>query len=110
MRALVIHGLIHGLIIFLILLLAFSPFIGVMAAGTIADVYGCRLDEGSVHPCVVNGRDIGETLYSFGVLGWLGLATIPLGLAVLGIYLLIVILYYLVKWYWRSQSEPQTLS
>ena len=107
MRTLVIHGLIHILVIFLILLLAFSPFIGVMAAGMIADVYGCRLDEGSVHPCVVNGRDIGETLYSFGVLGWLGLATIPLGLAVLGIYLLIVILYYLVKWYQRSWIEHQ---
>ena len=107
MRALVIHGLIHGLIIFLILLLAFSPFIGAMIAGTIADTYGCQLDEGSVHPCLVNGRDIGETLYAFGVLGWLGLATIPIGLAVLGIYLVIAIVYYLVKWYRRSWIEHQ---
>ena len=110
MRTLVIHGFIHGLVIFLILLLAFSPFLGAMAAGTVAQAFGCQLDEGSIHPCVVNGRDIGDTLYTFGVLGWLGLATIPIGLALLGIYLVIAILYYLVKWYRRSRAQVQPLS
>ena len=110
MRTLVFHGLIHVLVIFLILLLAFSPFIGAMAAGTIANVYGCQLDEGSIHPCMVNGRDIGQTLYTFGVLGWLGLATIPIGLVVLGIYLVIVILFYLVRWYRRNRVGQQAFS
>jgi hypothetical protein len=110
MRTLVFHGLIHVLVIFFILLLAFSPFIGAMAAGTIANAYGCQLDEGSIHPCMVNGRDIGQTLYTFGVLGWLGLATIPIGLVVLGIYLVIVILFYLVRWYRRNRVGQQAFS
>jgi hypothetical protein len=105
MRALIIHGLV----VFLIVLLALSPFVGAMVAGTIADAYGCQLDEGSVHPCIVNGRDIGETLYAFGVLGWFALATIPIGFALLVIYLAIVILYYLVKWYRRRRpAHPAT--
>jgi hypothetical protein len=110
MRTLVFHSLIHVLVIFFILLLAFSPFIGAMAAGTIANAYGCQLDEGSIHPCMVNGRDIGQTLYTFGVLGWLGLATIPIGLVVLGIYLVIVILFYLVRWYRRNRVGQQAFS
>jgi hypothetical protein len=109
MRALIVHGVIHVLVIFLIVLLALSPLIGAMAAGTVANAYGCPLDEGSVHPCFVNGRDIGETLYTFGVLGWLSLATIPVGLAVLGIYLLIAMLFYLVRWYRRDRVERQAL-
>jgi hypothetical protein len=80
-----------------------------MAAGTIAEMNGCQLDEGSVHPCMVNGRDIGQTLYTFGVLGWLGIATIPIGLVLLGIYLLIAAIYYLVKWYRRNKVELKAL-
>jgi hypothetical protein len=110
MRTWIIHGLIHGLVIFLILVLAFSPFIGAMAAGTIAEAYGCQLDEGSIHPCLVNGRDIGETLYTFGVLGWLGLATVPIGMVVLVVYLLAALIYYLVKWSRRPRPEAPALS
>jgi hypothetical protein len=109
MRTVIVHGLIHITVIFVILLLAFSPFIGAMAAGTIANANGCQLDEGSVHPCVVNGRDIGQSLYTFGVLGWLGLATIPIGLSVLGIYLVLALVYYLVKWFRKSQARQGAL-
>ena len=73
------HIILHGLIVFFILLLAISPLLSAMAAGTIANHYDCDLDEGSIHPCIVNGNDIGETLYTMGVLGWLALGTIPLG-------------------------------
>jgi hypothetical protein len=92
------HILFHGLVIFAILLLAFSPLIATMIAGTIANYYGCDLDEGSIHPCVVNGQDIGDTLYTLGVLGWLALGTLPLGLIAIGVYLAIIFIFYLVRW------------
>jgi hypothetical protein len=97
------HILFHGLVIFAILLLAFSPLIAAMVAGTIAGHYGCDLDEGSIHPCFVNGEDIGDTLYTLGVLGWLALGTIPLGLIALGIYAAGVAIFYLVRWLLRRR-------
>jgi hypothetical protein len=37
------------------------------------------VDEGSVHPCVINGKDYGQLLYTLGVMGWLMLVTLPAG-------------------------------
>src|SRR5438067_11400807 len=33
--------------------LAFAPIGSVMLCGAIADAYGCKVDEGSVHPCII---------------------------------------------------------
>jgi hypothetical protein len=51
-----------------------------MLRGAIANAYGCKVDEGSVPPCIINGHDYGELLYSLGVMGWFMLVTIPGGL------------------------------
>src|SRR5512147_697516 len=89
--------LIHAIVICLIILFALSPLLVALGAGTIAEANNCQLDEGSVYPCVMNGKDIGQILYELGVLGWLFLATLPLGLAALAIYLVAVVGYYLIK-------------
>jgi hypothetical protein len=89
--------ILHGIIVLSLLCLGFLPLIGVMAVGTIAERYGCQVDEGSVHPCVVNGQDIGQTLYTFGVLGWLMIATIPLGVGAALAYIGLVLLFYLAR-------------
>ena len=59
---------------------AFAPIGSVMLCAAIANAYGCKVDEGSVHPCIINGHDYGELLYSLGVMGWLMLVSIPGGL------------------------------
>ena len=51
-----------------------------MTCAWIANSHGCKVDEGSVHPCIINGKDYGQLLYTLGVLGWLMLVTIPGGL------------------------------
>jgi hypothetical protein len=75
----------------LILLFAALPLIGALAAGGVAGALGCPLDEGSVHPCPFLGRDLGEALYAFGVLGWLSVLTIPAGFVLLLIWLIVAI-------------------
>lgn len=65
------------------------PIVSVLVAGTIASWNGCRLDEGSVHPCVVNGADLGSTLYAMGMMGWFMIATIPLGLMAVVVWTLV---------------------
>ena len=67
------------LALFLILAFAFGPIGSVMLCASIANAYGCKVDEGSVHPCIINGQDYGELLYDLGVMGWFMLVTIPGG-------------------------------
>jgi hypothetical protein len=83
--------LIHTLIIVLILLAGLSPLIVSLSAGAIANANGCTLHEGFVNPCVINGKDWGETLYTMGVLGWIALGTLPIALGAAFLYLVIVI-------------------
>lgn len=99
--------LIHAIVVIAIIVLALSPLLATMVAGSIANANGCDLDEGSIHPCVVNGRDIGRDLYTWAMLGWLGIATVPLGLAVLGIYLAVVIVVSLIRWARRRKAQPE---
>lgn len=75
----------------LILLFAALPLIAALSAGGVAHGLGCPLDEGDVHPCPFLGMDLGELLYSLGVLGWLSLLTVPAGAALLLIWLIAAI-------------------
>lgn len=86
---------IYLVVLAVIVVLAALPVLSVTVAGMVASANGCRLDEGSAHPCLIAGTDYGGTLYTLGVLGWLMLASLPLGgiavlawAVVLGIHLL----------------------
>ena len=72
---------------------ALAPIGSVMACGIIANTHGCQVDEGSVHPCIINGHDYGQLLYTLGVLGWLMLVTLPAGLFAFVVWLIILILH-----------------
>ena len=84
----------------LILAFAFAPIGSVILCGIIANAYGCRVDEGSVHPCIINGQDYGHLLYSLGVLGWLMLVTLPCGLLAFVVWLIVLILHRVA---WRKR-------
>jgi hypothetical protein len=73
----------------LIVLLAGAPLIVAIGAGTYAEAYGCVLNEGFVNPCIVDGSDVGHTLYDLGMIGWFGSVTIPFG--ALALIVLIVV-------------------
>ena len=73
--------------------LAFAPVGSVMLCAAIANAYGCKVDEGSVHPCIINGHDYGHFLYSLGVMGWLMLVTLPAGLFAFSGWLVFLILH-----------------
>ncbi len=98
------------LILILLLILAWTvwPVVLVAAAGSVASANGCQLDEGSVHPCIVNGHDMGEQLYGMGVMGWFMLVTIPTGLLALGAYGAILLVVWLVRRARRRRSGTQS--
>lgn len=53
------------------------PIVSVLLVGLVANSLGCRVDEGSVHPCIFCGIDIGPVLYVMGVSGWFMLVSLP---------------------------------
>jgi hypothetical protein len=46
---------------------AFTPMGSVMLCAWIANAHGCKVDEGSVHPCIINGQAPAQTKKSFGL-------------------------------------------
>ncbi len=80
-----------------------------MACAWIANAHGCKVDEGSVHPCIIGGHDYGELLYALGVLGWLMLVTLLGGLFAFVIWLIVLILHR-VSWQKRfAAGVPPTI-
>ena len=75
-----------------ILLWMFLPMIPVVIAAAISSYFRVQLDEGSAHPCIVFGRDIGGTLYAMGLMGWFGLLTFPTGFLALFVLTIAVVM------------------
>ena len=95
--------IIYLLALVLILAFMFAPIGSVVACGWIANAHGCKVDEGSVHPCIINGVDRGELLYQLGVLGWLMLVTLPVGAFAIAGWLVTLILH---RSRWRKKRVP----
>ncbi|HEX4668078.1 MAG TPA: hypothetical protein VH207_15915 [Chthoniobacterales bacterium] len=97
----------YGLTLGLIVLVALAPIFAVILCSIIASAYGCKVDEGSVHPCMIHGKDYGEQLYTLGVSGWFMLATLPLGALAGAIWLAVLILH---RSSWRKRQVSSVLS
>jgi hypothetical protein len=85
--------ILYWIVLALIVLFALAPIGSVVTCAWIANAHGCQVDEGSVHPCIINGQDYGQLLYTLGVLGWLMLVSIPGGLFAFVTWLIVLILH-----------------
>src|SRR4029077_15725063 len=95
--------ILYWIVLILIVLVALAPGGSGVAGGLIANAHGCRVDEGSVHSCVINGKDYGQLLYTLGVMGLLILVTLPAG-AFAFVFWLIVLISHRANWRKRAPS------
>ena len=93
--------LIYWIVLVLIGLVTLAPVASVVACSMIANAAGCHVDEGSVHPCVINGHDYGETLYTLGMMGWFMLITLPAGALAFVVWLIALLLH---RGAWRKRA------
>jgi hypothetical protein len=100
--------IIYWIFLGLILVVALSPIGSVVLCGLIANSFDCRVDEGSVHPCIINGKDYGHLLYTLGVMGWMMLLTLPLGALAFAVWL-VTLLFHREAWKKRIAPVPPPL-
>lgn len=86
-----------------IVVVAALPLLSVLFTYAVAGMAGCSVNEARVQPCMIMGMDWGALLYATGVLGWLMLASIPLGAMALLALLVIYLVHYL---WWRRMKDP----
>jgi hypothetical protein len=93
------------LLLVLILLVALGPALLAVISQEIAEKgFGCQVDLNRVIPCVINGRDYGETFYNldFGI--WYSYLSIPAGGALLAIWAIAAVIAFIVS---RRKQKPE---
>jgi hypothetical protein len=85
----------------ILLLVCLLPLISMAVAESIAQLNGCTLDLAAVHPCIVGGKDIGQTLLTLGMMGWFLFATMPGVAAVIVVWILVEV----IAWLKRTSSS-----
>src|SRR4029078_5652227 len=66
------------ILLVLILLVAFGPALVAVGSPGIAElVFGCQVDLNRVIPCVIGGKDYGQTFYDLGFAIWHSYLSLP---------------------------------
>jgi len=67
------------ILLILIALIALGPALIALGSQEIADGFGCQVDLNRAIPCVIHGKDYGETFYNLGFAIWYSYLSLPLG-------------------------------
>src|SRR6478752_3872443 len=70
----------------------------------VAEAFGCQVDLNRIIPCVIGGKDYGQTFYDLGFLIWYSYLSLPAGLALFGVCALAALIAIFVSW--RRQNRP----
>jgi TRAP-type C4-dicarboxylate transport system permease small subunit len=89
---------IFGILLMLIALVAFGPALVAVGSQEIAEkVFGCEVNLNYVIPCVIGGKDYGQTFYDLGFLIWYSYLSIPAGGVLLGIWVVAALVAFIVS-------------
>jgi hypothetical protein len=69
-------------LLILMVLIAFGPAIVAVGSQEIAEAFDCQVDLNRAIPCVIHGKDYGDTFYNLGFSIWhsyLSLLSLPIG-------------------------------
>jgi hypothetical protein len=72
--------------IFIALLVGLGSALPAVGSQEVVEVFGFQVDLDRVIPCVIGGKDCGQTFYDLGFLIWYSYLSIPAGLVLLGVW------------------------
>ena len=96
---------IFGILLVLIALVAFGPALVAVISQTVAEWFGCQVDLNRVIPCIIGGKDYGETFYNLGFAIWYSYLSLPAGLV---LFVLWAIAASIVFFGWLSDRRSKT--
>jgi TRAP-type C4-dicarboxylate transport system permease small subunit len=73
-------------LLILILLFTLGPAIIALISQMTAEAFGCQADLNRVIPCVIGGKDYGQTVYDLDFAIWYSYLTLPIGGAMLAVW------------------------
>jgi TRAP-type C4-dicarboxylate transport system permease small subunit len=91
-------------VLVLVALVAFGPALLAVGSQEVAEAFGCQVDLNRVIPCVIGGKDYGQTFYDLGFLIWYSYLSLPVGLALLGVWAVAALVAFMVIR--RRQNRP----
>jgi hypothetical protein len=88
----------------LVLLVALGPALLAVISQEIAEGLGCQVDLNRVIPCVINGKDYGETFYNLDFAIWYSYLPIPAGGVLLAMWAVAAVIAFIVS---RRKRKPE---
>ena len=73
-------------VLVLILLFTLGPALIALTSQFTAEAFGCKADLNRVIPCVIGGKDYGQTVYDLDFAIWYSYLTLPIGGVLLAIW------------------------
>jgi hypothetical protein len=77
----------------------------VLAVGIIGNVLDCVVDESGTSVCMLLGVDIGGMLATIGILGWFALITIPIGVVIGALFLILLVIGLVLRGISNAQAK-----
>ena len=101
---------IFGILLVLVAFVAFGPALIAVGSQQVAEAFGCQVDLNRAIPCVIGGKDYGQTFYDLGFLIWYSYLSLPAGLALLGVWAVAALIAILVSWSRQNRPPSAPLS
>jgi TRAP-type C4-dicarboxylate transport system permease small subunit len=92
------------LLLIVVLLIGLGPALLAVGSQEVAEAFGCQVDLNRVIPCVIGGKDYGQTFFDLGFSIWYSYLSIPVGLALLGVWAVAALIAFIVIR--RRQNRP----
>jgi len=92
-----------------ILLIGLGPALLAVGSQEIAEALGCEVDLNRVIPCVIHGKDYGQTFYDLGFAIWYSYLSIPAGLVLLGIWAVAALIAFVVSLRRRKVAQAKRM-
>jgi hypothetical protein len=70
---------VRVILLILIAPIAFGPAIIALGSQEVAEAFGCQVDLNRAIPCLIHGKDYGDTFYNLGFTIWYSYLSLPLG-------------------------------
>jgi hypothetical protein len=93
-------------LLIVVLLIGLGPALLAVGSQEVAEALGCQVDLNRVIPCVIGGKDYGQTFYDLGFSIWYSYLSIPVGLALLGVWAVAALIAFLVIRRRQSDRHP----